>query len=180
MKFPRVPDQTERLYEAEGFMMRGELVSDELIGRIIADLLAAGGAGAKYLLDGFPRTVAQAEMLDRVVAKQGGRIRGTVLLDVAEDVLVDRLAGRRVCPKCSAGYHVRTLPPKVAGTCDACGTALGQRADDTPETVRNRLAVFRKQTAPVIAWYGARKALMQVDGVGSADEVAERVVRALP
>lgn len=166
--------------EAEGFMKRGELVPDELIGRIIADTLAAGGADAKWLLDGFPRTVAQADMLAKIVQRQGGRIRGTVVLDVAEDVLVARLAGRRVCPTCSAGYHVETLKPKKTGLCDKCGTALVQRPDDNPETIRNRLNVFRKQTEPLIEWYGARKVLARVDGVGSADEVAERVVQALP
>jgi adenylate kinase len=167
--------------EAEGYMKRGELVPDALIGRIIADVLAAGGGDATYLLDGFPRTVAQASMLDGVVAEQGGRIRGAVLLDVAEDILVDRLAGRRVCPKCAAGYHVRNLPPKVAGVCDVCGAALVQRPDDNPETVRNRLAVYAKQTAPLIAWYQARQSLARVDGAsGSADDIAERVARLLP
>jgi len=165
--------------EAEGFMKRGELVPDELIGRIIADLLTSGKSGAKYLLDGFPRTVAQAEMLDRVVAQSGGRILGTVLLDVSEAILVERLAGRRVCPGCAAGYHVRTMPSKVSGVCDHCGAGLVQRSDDTPDTVRNRLSVFSRQTAPLIEWYGARKALVRVDGVGSADEVVERIIQAL-
>jgi len=167
--------------EAEGFMKRGELVPDALIGRIIADLLAAGGRDAKYLLDGFPRTVAQAEMLERVVTEQGGRIRATVMMDVDEAILIDRLAGRRVCPTCAAGYHVRNLPPKVTGVCDACGTALVQRPDDNPETVQNRLAVFNKQTAPLIAWYQARQTLVRVEGAaGSVDDVTERIVRALP
>lgn len=165
--------------EADGYMKRGELVPDALIGRIIADLLAAGGPDARYLLDGFPRTVPQAEMLQQVVAAQGGHIRGAVVLDVAEEVLVDRLAGRRVCSKCSAGYHIRTLPPKIADTCDACGAKLVQRSDDNAETVRNRLAVFRRNTEPLIAWYAARKQLARVDGVGGADAVAERVIQAL-
>ena len=165
--------------EADGYMKSGALVPDELIGRIISDVLVAGGREAKYLLDGFPRTVAQAEMLERVVAGQGGRIRAAVVLDVAEDVLVERLAGRRVCPKCAAGYHVRTLPPKVAGRCDACNTELVQRSDDTPETVRNRLTVFRDRTAPLIEWYQTRKLLARVDGVGSAAAVVERIIQAL-
>lgn len=166
--------------EAEGYMKRGELVPDALIGRIIADLLAAGGADAKYLLDGFPRTVAQAEMLERVVLGQGGHIRAAVVLDVDEAILIDRLAGRRVCSKCAAGYHVRNMPPKVADVCDACGSALVQRPDDNPETVRNRLAVFNKQTAPLIAWYRERQALARVEGAaGTADDVAERIVQAL-
>jgi adenylate kinase len=165
--------------EAEGYMKAGKLVPDELIGRIITDLLVAGGPALKVLLDGFPRTVAQAEMLEKVVAAQQGTIRGTVLLEVGEEILVERLAGRRVCPKCNAGYHVRTLAPRVAGKCDACGADLVQRADDTPDTVRNRLAVFRKDTAPLIEWYAARKLLVRVNGVGSADEVTARILAAL-
>ena len=165
--------------EADGYMKQGKLVPDELIGRIITDLLVAGGPDLKVLLDGFPRTVAQAEMLEKVVAAQHGRICGTVLLDVAEDILVDRLAGRLVCSSCSKGYHVRTLPPKVAGTCDACGAPLVQRKDDNVETVRNRLAVFRKDTAPLIEWYGSRGLLKRVDGTGDADAVTERIVQAL-
>ena len=165
--------------EAEGYMKAGKLVPDELIGRIISDLLVAGGPDLKVLLDGFPRTVAQAEMLAKVITAQGGRIRGTVVLDVAEDILVDRLAGRRVCPACGAGFHVRTLLPKVAGTCDKCGADLVQRADDNPETVRNRLVVFAKDTSPLIEWYSSRGLLVRVDGTGAADAVAERVIQAL-
>jgi len=165
--------------EADGYMKQGKLVPDELIGRIITDLLVAGGAELQVLLDGFPRTVAQAEMLEKVVAAQHGRIRGTVLLDVAEEILVDRLAGRLVCPTCAKGYHVRTLPPKVAGQCDTCRVALVQRKDDNPETVCNRLAVFRKDTSPLIEWYSSRGLLVRVDGTGAADEVTERIVRAL-
>jgi adenylate kinase len=174
-----VKQGTEAGREAEGYMKAGKLVPDELIGRIITDLLVAGGGDLQVLLDGFPRTVAQAGMLEKVVAAQHGRIRGTVLLEVSEEILVERLAGRRVCPACSAGYHVRTLPPKVAGTCDRCATPLAQRADDTAETVRKRLAVFRQETSPLIEWYNSRGLLKRVDGVGSADDVTERIVQAL-
>ena len=165
--------------EADGYMKQGKLVPDELIGRIISDLLVAGGPTLKVLLDGFPRTVAQAEMLEKVVAAQGGKISGVVLLDVAEEILIDRLSGRLVCPTCSKGYHVRTLPPRVAGMCDVCGVALVQRKDDNLETVRNRLTVFRNETSPLIAWYGSRGMLVRVDGTGGADNVTERIVRAL-
>lgn len=165
--------------EADGYMKQGKLVPDELIGRIISDLLVAGGPTLKVLLDGFPRTVAQAEMLETVVAAQGGKISGVVLLDVAEEILIDRLSGRLVCPTCSKGYHVRTLPPKAAGVCDVCGVALVQRKDDNIETVRNRLAVFRSETSPLIEWYGSRGMLVRVDGTGGADNVTERIVRAL-
>lgn len=165
--------------EADGYMKQGKLVPDELIGRIITDLLVAGGPDLQVLLDGFPRTVAQAEMLEKVVAAQHGKIRGVVLLDVAEEILIDRLSGRLVCPTCAKGYHVRTLPPKVAGMCDVCGVGLVQRKDDNLETVRKRLDVFRSETSPLIEWYGARGSLVRVDGTGGADNVTERIVRAL-
>jgi adenylate kinase len=166
--------------EAEGYMKQGKLVPDELIGRIISDLLIGGGPDLHVLLDGFPRTVPQAAMLERLVLAQGGQIRATVLLEVAENVVVARLAGRRVCSACATGFHVTTLPPKVTDVCDACGAALVQRADDNPATVRNRLAVFAQDTAPLIEWYGSRKLLVRVNGLGGADEVTDRIVQALP
>ena len=165
--------------EADGYMKQGKLVPDELIGRIITDLLVAGGPDLQVLLDGFPRTVAQAEMLEKVVAAQHGKVRGVVLLEVAEEILIDRLAGRLVCPTCAKGYHVRTLPPKVAGLCDVCNVSLVQRKDDNLATVRSRLSVYRNETSPLIEWYGSRGLLVRVDGTGGADNVTERIVAAL-
>jgi adenylate kinase len=174
-----VKQKTSAGLEAEGYMKQGQLVPDELIGRLITDLLVAEGPALHVLLDGFPRTVPQAAMLERLVIAQGGHIRATVHLEVSEDVVVARLAGRRVCSVCAAGYHVDTMPPKVADVCDACGAALVQRADDSPATVRKRLSVFAQDTAPLIEWYGARKLLVRVNAMGGADEVTERIVQAL-
>ncbi len=165
--------------EADGYMKQGKLVPDELIGRIITDLLVAGGPNLRVLLDGFPRTVGQAEMLEQVITAHHGRIRGVVLLNVPDAILIDRLAGRVVCPGCAKGYHVRNMPPKVVGVCDACGARLVQRKDDNPDTIRNRLAVFRADTEPLVDWYAARNLLIRVDASGEADAVNERIVAAL-
>lgn len=165
--------------EAADHMARGELVPDALIGRIITGLLLAGGPGVNWLLDGFPRTVAQAQLLERVAAEAGGRVSRALFLDVPEEILVDRLAGRRVCPGCDAAYHVQTLPPRVPDCCDRCGRALITRPDDDEATVRTRLAVYRSLTAPVVAWYAAKGLLTVVDGVGTADAVSEQLMRVL-
>ena len=165
--------------EAKGYMEKGALVPDELVGRIIGEQLAAGGPDVRWLLDGFPRTVAQAGMLEEAAKKAGGKVTKALLIDVPEDVIVRRLSGRRVCPKCEAGYHVEALPPKVEGICDKCGAKLVTRPDDNEATVRNRLAVYATSTAPLAGWYEERGLLARVQGVGPADEVAERLMKAL-
>lgn len=165
--------------EAKGYMEKGALVPDELVGRIIGEQLAAGGQDVRWLLDGFPRTVAQAAMLDEAAKKAGGAVSKALLIEVPEDVIVRRLSGRRVCPKCEAGYHVEALPPKVEGVCDKCGAALVTRPDDNEATIRNRLAVYATSTAPLAGWYEERGLLARVDGVGPADDVAARLVEAL-
>lgn len=164
---------------AAQIMRQGGLVPDELIARLIGERLEAGGGKDGYLLDGFPRTAEQAVMLDEMVAAKGARIRAVILLEVPEDVILMRLAGRRVCPACARGYHEQTLPPKKAGLCDACGAALVMREDDRPETVRNRLLVYGARTLGLVGTYEARGLLRRVDGVGPADEVAGRIDRAM-
>jgi len=174
-----VKRQTAAGVEADGYMKRGELVPDLLIARMISDLLAGVAGDCTLLLDGFPRTVAQAEMLDATVAASGAGLDMAVLLDVPEGILTDRIAGRRMCPGCGAGYHVKTIPPRVEGVCDACGADLVTRKDDNPETVMNRLAVYRAQTTPLIDFYGARGLLRRVDGTGDADAVTGALRRLL-
>lgn len=160
-------------------MRRGELVPDGLIAQMMADLMRGHDRSSALLLDGFPRTVAQAEMLDATAAQCGATIAAAVLLEVEDAILVDRIAGRRTCPKCGAGYHVTNIPPRVAGICDACGTALVVRKDDNPETVTNRLAVYRQQTVPLIDFYGRRGLLRRVAGTGPIDAMVEQVRRSL-
>ncbi len=165
--------------EAKGFMNRGELVPDALIGRMISDLLEAGADDVRYLLDGFPRTAAQADILDAILADCGGTLRTVIQLDVDDAVVTARIAGRRVCPACKAVYHVTTLAPRQAGVCDTCGAALVQREDDKPETITQRLAVYHRQTAGLIDAYAARRVLKRISGTGEAAEVAGRIIQAL-
>jgi adenylate kinase len=171
--------QTPAGVEADGYMKRGELVPDAIIAQMIADLMAGVEGACTLLLDGFPRTVAQAEILDQTVARCGAGLSAAVLLDVPDEILVDRIAGRRACPKCGAGYHVTNIPPSREGVCDACGTELAVRKDDNPETVKNRLAVYQAQTVPLIEFYGARGVLRRVAGTGPLDGIVERVKQAL-
>ncbi len=163
--------------EAKGYMESGNLVPDALIARMVGDYMAANGALSTVLLDGFPRNVAQADILSELLAKNGVTLSCALLLDVPDEVVVRRISGRRVCPACGAGFNVDTLPPKQEGICDACGAALVVRKDDTPETVRHRLAVYAEQTFPLIAYYRERNLLRTVDGSG--DDLAAKVQAAL-
>lgn len=175
-----VKRQTPAGKEADGYMKRGALVPDALIAQMISDLVAGMKKGeATILLDGFPRTVVQAEILDKTAAAAKAELGPAVLLEVPDEVLFERIAGRRACPKCGAGYHVKNLPPKVEGICDACGAALVIRKDDNPETVKNRLAVYRKQTMPLISFYEKRGQLRKVQGTGPIDGIVEHVRQAL-
>ncbi|MBR3222821.1 MAG: adenylate kinase [Kiritimatiellae bacterium] len=154
--------------EAKGYMDRGELVPDALIARMIKDVIAETQGDVTMLLDGFPRNVAQAEIL----AATGAPIRSVVLVDVPDAVIADRIAGRRTCPNCKAGYHVKALPPKVEGICDRCGAALVVRKDDNPETVKDRLVVYHRETEPLIAYYESKGMLRRIDGDQGPDRNA--------
>ena len=146
--------------EAKGYMDKGNLVPDALIAAMIKDVIAETTGDVTMLLDGFPRNVAQAEVLE----KTGAPIRSVVLVDVPDSIIADRIAGRRTCPKCKAGYHVKALPPKVEGICDRCGAELVVRRDDNPETVRDRLVVYHRETEPLIAFYEKKGILRRIDG----------------
>ncbi|MBQ6137629.1 MAG: adenylate kinase [Kiritimatiellae bacterium] len=146
--------------EAKGYVDKGNLVPDALIAAMIKDVIAETTGDVTMLLDGFPRNVAQAEVLE----KTGAPIRSAVLVDVPDSIIADRIAGRRTCPKCKAGYHVKALPPKVEGICDRCGAELVVRRDDNPETVRDRLVVYHRETEPLIAFYEKKGILRRIDG----------------
>ncbi len=161
--------------EAESYMSRGALVPDELVIKLIAERLAKPDAKVGFILDGFPRTVAQAEALDRVLANLGRKLTRVVAIEVPEEVLVPRLTGRRSCPKCGAPYHVMFNPPKKADTCDQCQSKLVQRPDDNEATVKNRLETYRKQTAPLIDYYRAKGLLSEVSGEGEVGAITKRV-----
>ena len=146
--------------EAKGYMESGNLVPDSLIAQMIKDVIAETTGDVTMLLDGFPRNVAQAEILE----KTGAPIRSAVLVDVPDEIIADRIAGRRTCPKCKAGYHMKNLPPKVEGVCDACGAELVIRKDDNPDTVKDRLSVYHRETEPLIAFYEKKGLLRRIDG----------------
>ena len=146
--------------EAKGYMDKGQLVPDALIAQMIKDVIAETEGDVTMLLDGFPRNVAQAEILE----KTGAPIRSAVLVDVPDEIIADRIAGRRTCPKCKAGYHVKALPPKVEGICDKCGAELVIRKDDNPDTVKDRLVVYHRETEPLIAFYEKKGILSRIDG----------------
>ena len=145
------------------------LVPDALIAQMIKDVIAETSGDVTMLLDGFPRNVAQAEILERT----GAPIRSVVLVDVPDSIIQDRIAGRRTCPKCKAGYHVKALPPRVEGICDKCGSELVIRKDDNPDTVRDRLVVYHRETEPLVAFYEGKGLLRRIDGDQGPERNAE-------
>jgi adenylate kinase len=171
-----VAEGTEMGLEAKRHMEAGALVPDEVVIGAVRERLAEDDARQGFLLDGFPRTIAQAERLDAMLADGCRTLTLVVLIEVPEDELVQRLAGRRMCGGCGKGYHVVFDPPRADGVCDACGDALYQRGDDNEETVRNRLDVYLAQTAPLIGYYEQHDVLGVVHGGGKMpDEVFAQV-----
>lgn len=160
--------------EADVYMRAGRLVPDELVLRILRERLGRPDAANGYILDGYPRNVAQANELDRITA-----IDRVLAFDIPEAVLVERLTQRWTCPKCGTAYNLATRPPKTAGTCDLDGTPLAQRADDAPAAVRTRLAVYNEQTAPLLEHYRRKGRLTPIDATGDPGQVAGRLRIAL-
>jgi adenylate kinase len=164
--------------EAHGYMERGELVPDDLIVAMIGERIGAEDARAGFLLDGFPRTIAQADALGRALGASGRELSAVVLLELSDEIVVQRLAGRRVCVKNPAHiYHVEFDPPKHEGVCDQDGARLEQREDDREETIRKRLAVYHEQTEPLIDYYDARSLLRRFDA-GRDREQLHEIIRA--
>jgi len=157
---------TEMGLAAQKVMEAGALVPDEVVVGVVRDRLAQADAQDGFLLDGFPRTIEQAERLDSLLSDDARPVTHVILIDVPEDELVERLAGRRMCRGCGKGYHVVFDPPKVEGVCDVCGAELYQRSDDNEATVRNRLEVYRAQTEPLVGYYEGRGVLRTVHGGG--------------
>jgi adenylate kinase len=165
--------------QAKEYMDRGALVPDDVTVGIVRERLAQPDCAAGFVLDGFPRTLPQAEALDRILGELGRPVQHAVLLTVPDEEIVRRAAGRRVCPRCGATYHLVSSPPRVDERCDACGEALVLRDDDREETVRSRLEVYRRQTEPLAAYYRQRGLLRPVDGTGPIDAVEAAGWRAL-
>jgi adenylate kinase len=164
--------------QARAFMERGALVPDDVIVGLIAERLAEPDAKRGFVLDGFPRTIPQAEALDRLLAERDQGLDRVIYFDVPEDELLRRLTGRRSCPACQATYHVTANPPRRAGVCDRCGAELVQRPDDREDTVRTRLRVYADQTAPLLDYYRRRGLLVTVTGAGSIEAVRDGVRQA--
>jgi adenylate kinase len=161
--------------EAKSYMERGELVPDELICGVIAERLDSGDADNGFLLDGFPRTIGQAEMLEAALDERGRPLTAALLIDAPDDEVIRRLSGRRTCVKAGHVYHLEFDPPKNEGVCDQDGSRLVQRNDDKPETIRKRLSEYHSQTEPLIAWYEERGLLRRFDGTLTPDEVHSRI-----
>ncbi|MDT7911156.1 MAG: adenylate kinase [Thermocrinis sp.] len=167
-----VKNQTPLGKKAKEYMDRGELVPDELIVQLIEETMPKDG---NVILDGFPRTVNQALALEEMLRVKGEKISKVLFFDVPDEVIIDRLSGRRVCSKCGAVYHVKYNPPKVEGVCDLCGGSLVQRDDDKEEVVRKRLEVYRKQTEPLIEFYQERGIIYKLDAGKGVEELFEEV-----
>ena len=166
---------TEMGLKAKAFIESGALVPDEVVIGIIKERLSKDDCAKGFILDGFPRTIPQAEALDAM----GIIIDKVVDIDVPDESIKERMSGRRVCPKCGSSYHIVTKKPSVEGICDRCGAELAQRKDDAPETVADRLKVYHDQTEPLKGYYAQTGKLAEVNGLGTVDEITERVKSAL-
>ena len=174
-----IKNETELGNRAKAYMDRGELVPDELVVEIATDRLTKDDCKNGFLLDGFPRTIFQAEKLDEFLAQRGEKIDKVINIDVEKDALVKRITGRRVCKSCGASYHVVNIPPKKDGVCDLCNGELIQRADDTEETVLNRIDVYNKQTKPLVDYYDKAGVIINIDGNKDLDDVLADIVKGL-
>jgi adenylate kinase len=170
-----VEEETELGREAKEYMDRGDLVPDELICRVIEERLDSGEADDGFLLDGFPRTIGQAEMLAGALEARGRSLTAVLLIEAPDEEVIRRLSGRRTCVKAGHVYHVEFDPPKNEGVCDQDGSRLEQREDDKPETIKKRLAVYHEQTEPLIEWYEERGLLRRFDGTRTPDEVHSHI-----
>ena len=174
-----VKAQTPLGLQAQAIMQQGGLVSDEIVLGIVEERLKQDDCRVGFVLDGFPRTIPQAEALVGILDRLGRGIEHVVSLEVDTDEVVKRLSGRRSCPSCGKGYHVTYDPPRQDGICDTCSSALIQRDDDREETVRNRLTVYDQQTAPLKEYYADRHLLRSIPGMGPIAEVQQRIASAL-
>ena len=165
--------------EAKSYMDKGQLVPDELTVKILLDRVAKDDCKNGYVLDGFPRTIPQAEVLDEAVTKLNEKIDYAINVDVPDENIIKRMSGRRACVKCGATYHIVNVPPKKEGICDACGEALIVRDDDKEETVKARLTTYHAQTQPLIDYYNNKGILKEVDGTKDMNDVFADIVNIL-
>ena len=174
-----IKNGTELGKEAKEYMDKGLLVPDELTVRLLLDCVAQDDCKNGYVLDGFPRTIPQAEVLDEKLSELGEKVDYAINVDVPDENIVNRMSGRRACLNCGATYHIVSIPPKKEGICDVCGSELVLRDDDRPETVQNRLKVYHEQTQPLIDFYEKKGVLRSVDGTLPMEEVFTAITKIL-
>lgn len=174
-----IKEGTELGKKAQEYMNAGALVPDELVVDLVKDRLQQDDCKNGFLLDGFPRTIFQAEKLDEFLSESNKKMDIVINLKVEKEALIKRLTGRRVCKDCGASYHIVNIPPKKEGVCDICGGELIQRKDDNIETVENRINVYEEQTAPLIGYYKEAGSLVDFNGEASLDEVFDAIVQAI-
>ena len=171
-----IKNGTELGKKAKEFIDKGQLVPDELTVELLLDRVANDDCKNGYVLDGFPRTIPQADVLDSELTKLGDKVDYAINVDVPDENIVRRMSGRRACLKCGATYHIEHIPPKTEGICDKCGSELVQREDDKPETVQNRLSVYHEQTQPLIEYYDKKNILKTVNGTKDMQEVFSDII----
>ncbi len=174
-----IREQTDLGKKAKAILDRGELAPDTLVNELMKDQLAKPEAGHGFILDGYPRTLGQAETLDDILKSRNEKLDVALYFKTSPEVIVDRLAGRRSCPKCGANYHIRNIRPKVEGKCDVCGAGLIQRSDDRPETVQHRLEVYEKDTAPLLNYYRKSGLLKEISGDLGVSQLQEELSKVL-
>lgn len=174
-----IKNNTELGQKAKTYMDKGELVPDELVVDLIMDRFKEADCANGYVLDGFPRTIPQAEALDKALSANGESVDYAVNVEVPDENIINRMSGRRACVGCGATYHIQFNAPKVEGVCDTCGEKLILRDDDKPETVKNRLSVYHEQTQPLIDYYSKKGVLAEVDGTQAMDDVFNAIVNVL-
>jgi adenylate kinase len=174
-----VADKTPLGAEAESYLNRGELVPDDVIVRLVGERLKQRDCAQGFVLDGFPRTLPQAESLEEILKAMALPLDGVLSIQVPQQIIVQRLAGRRNCRDCGALYHMNFDPPRNDETCDRCNGRLQQRDDDREETITTRLRVYETQTAPLVNYYRQRGNLRKIDGVGKVEDIQKRIIDAL-
>lgn len=174
-----IKNNTELGQKAKTYMDKGELVPDSLVVDLIMDRFKEADCANGYVLDGFPRTIPQAEALDNALKANGEKIDFAINVEVPDENIINRMSGRRACVGCGATYHIKYNPTKVEGVCDACGEKLILRDDDKPETVKNRLSVYHEQTQPLIDYYNKAGVLAEVDGTKDMEDVFKDIVNIL-
>lgn len=174
-----IKNNTELGQKAKSYMDKGELVPDELVVDLVVDRIKADDCTNGYVLDGFPRTIPQAEALDAALAAINDKVDYAINVEVPDENIINRMSGRRACVVCGATYHIVHIPTKVEGVCDKCGAELILRDDDKPETVKNRLNVYHEQTQPLIDYYTAKNILHEVDGTKAMEDVFSSIVSIL-